>query len=93
MRKWEMCKSGYRPSNTLAYSAATKAACLISVQNCTDRAPKLKKECLTPPRSLMRPLTLFWAGSGITLLDGGAIMARMDSSHPEAVCRHPKAQK
>ena len=24
---------------------------------------------------------------------GGAIMARMDSSHPEAVCRHPKAQK
>ena len=23
----------------------------------------------------------------------GAIMARMDSSHPEAVCRHPKAQK
>ena len=39
-------------------------------------------------------LTLFWAGSAITLLDGGgAIMARMDSSHPEAVCRHPKAQK
>ena len=38
-------------------------------------------------------LTLFWTGSGITLLDGGAIMARMDSSHPEAVCRHPKAQK
>ena len=24
---------------------------------------------------------------------GGAIMARMDSSHPEAVSRHPKAQK
>ena len=39
-------------------------------------------------------LTLFLTGSGITLLDGGgAIMARMDSSHPEAVCRHPKAQK
>ena len=39
-------------------------------------------------------LTLFWTGSGITLLDGGgAIMARMDSSHPEAVSRHPKAQK
>ena len=62
MRKLEMCKSGYRPSNTLAYSAATKAACLISVQNCTDRAPKLKKECLTPPHSLMRPLTLFYMG-------------------------------
>ena len=45
--------------------------------------------------SAMAPscLTLFWAGSGITLLGGGAIMARMDSSHPEAVCRHPKAQK
>ena len=41
MRKWEMCKSGYRPSNTLAYSAASKAACFISVQNCTDTAPKL----------------------------------------------------
>ena len=38
-------------------------------------------------------LTLFWAGSGITILGGGRIMARMDSSHPEAVCRHPKAQK
>ena len=24
---------------------------------------------------------------------GGGIMAWMDSSHPEAVCRHPKAQK
>ena len=53
MRKWEMCKSGYRPSNTLAYSAATKAACLISVQNCTDRAPKLKWEGLIPPISLV----------------------------------------
>ena len=39
-------------------------------------------------------LALFWAGSGITLLGGGGtIMARMGSSHPEAVCRHPKAQK
>ena len=24
---------------------------------------------------------------------GGGIMARMDSSHPEAISRHPKAQK
>ena len=51
------------------------------------------KKCVGMIKILFVVLTLFCAGSGITLLDGGAIMARMDSSHPEAVCRHPKAQK
>ena len=39
-------------------------------------------------------LTLFLSGSGMTLsVRAGPLWPRMDSSHPEAVSRHSKAQK
>ena len=39
-------------------------------------------------------LTLLLTSSGMTdvITRGGAIMARMDSNHPEAVSRHSRAQ-
>ena len=51
------------------------------------------KPLLEQIQNFLGTLTLFWVGSGIMLLGGGAILARMDFSNPEAVSRHPKAQK
>ena len=58
----------------------------LSLKGCQkyDRS-KLKKQDLFNPI-----LSGLW---NYVTERGGAIMARMDSSHPEAVSRHPKAQK
>ena len=60
-------------------SKITKQELIYALISAGDR-----KQIVDFPTRINNILTLFWAGSGITLLD---------SSHSEAVCRHPKAQK